>query len=405
MKKDRTGLPSDVQNQTRALEALPDDQIDTTDIPEVSDWSGAGRGVFHRPLKQQITLRLDADIIAWFKAHARGGGGYQTDINGVLREHVQKVDRSARSPASLGRTNVDGAQAIPFRELWERVEGVKPLIERERGSPISNMEWQAYRRALERMMNIRVEALHSPSLDMCREYLAAAKADARAAEVLYNRKGQAALTLYHIQQGIEKATKALCLAIGVATPQTLKHHRTPQPLLAALGEDFLGEGAKEFLRALDKGYREKLKRANALVNNRQDVLARLPFRRTGWDVGIEDLLDTLDNLARHQEWFERKEDNVKRILAGCLPEYEAQILAFAEAKYGLAASKCLVLGAITYPHESSTRYPGGLLEPHDYEGDLGIVQAIPSLLERMPLTIQSVEELVDHIESKGQTSE
>ena len=94
MKKDTTELPPDVQEQLQALEALPDDQIDTTDAPELLDWSDARRGVFYRPVKQQITLRLDADIIAWFKARAPGSRGYQTDINGALREHVQ---RSARS--------------------------------------------------------------------------------------------------------------------------------------------------------------------------------------------------------------------------------------------------------------------------------------------------------------------
>ena len=94
MKKVMTELPSDVQAQIRALEALPDDQIDTTDAPEILDWSDARRGVFYRPVKQQITLRLDADIIAWFKAQARGGRGYQTDINGALREHVLRTARS-----------------------------------------------------------------------------------------------------------------------------------------------------------------------------------------------------------------------------------------------------------------------------------------------------------------------
>ena len=94
--KDPSQLPSDVQQQLRTLEALPDDQIDTADIPEILDWSDARRGVFYRPVKQQITLRLDADIIAWFKARARGGHGYQTDINGALREHVQRTARSVR---------------------------------------------------------------------------------------------------------------------------------------------------------------------------------------------------------------------------------------------------------------------------------------------------------------------
>ena len=94
MKKELAELPPDVQKQVQALEALPEDQIDTTDAPEILDWSDARRGVFYRPVKQQVTLRLDADILAWFRAHARDGRGYQTDINGALREHVRRTTRS-----------------------------------------------------------------------------------------------------------------------------------------------------------------------------------------------------------------------------------------------------------------------------------------------------------------------
>ena len=91
------------------LARLPEDRIDTRSIPEVKDWSGARRGVFYRPVKQQLTLRLDADVIAWFKDHAHEGGGYQTDINRALREHVQQraskpfraADTPKRFPAEM----------------------------------------------------------------------------------------------------------------------------------------------------------------------------------------------------------------------------------------------------------------------------------------------------------------
>ena len=103
MKENIIGLPSDVQEQIRALEAMPDDEIDTTGAPEILDWSDARRGVFYRPVKQQITLRLDADIIAWFKAQARDGRGYQTDINEALREHVLRTARSMSTPDGQSR--------------------------------------------------------------------------------------------------------------------------------------------------------------------------------------------------------------------------------------------------------------------------------------------------------------
>jgi uncharacterized protein (DUF4415 family) len=79
--------------EIEALAAMPDDAINTTDIPEVTDWTGARRGAFYRPVKQQLTLRLDADVVAWFK---RGGGGYQTRINRALREYAGKAGRQAR---------------------------------------------------------------------------------------------------------------------------------------------------------------------------------------------------------------------------------------------------------------------------------------------------------------------
>jgi uncharacterized protein (DUF4415 family) len=74
--------------QLEALSTLSDDQINTDDIPEVLDWSTAKRGLFYRPIKQQITLRLDADLIDWFKTHHPQSEGYQTSINRALREYV-----------------------------------------------------------------------------------------------------------------------------------------------------------------------------------------------------------------------------------------------------------------------------------------------------------------------------
>jgi uncharacterized protein (DUF4415 family) len=78
------------RKELAALAHLPDDKIDTRSIPEVKNWSDARRGLFYRSVKQQLTLRLDADVIAWFKDQAPRGEGYQTDINSALREHVRR---------------------------------------------------------------------------------------------------------------------------------------------------------------------------------------------------------------------------------------------------------------------------------------------------------------------------
>ena len=80
--------------QLAKIAALPEDQIDTVDIPEVpaENWVHARRGELYRPLKQPVTLRLDADVMAWFKEH-KAGGGYQTEINRVLRRHIAEAEK------------------------------------------------------------------------------------------------------------------------------------------------------------------------------------------------------------------------------------------------------------------------------------------------------------------------
>ena len=84
--------------EIKELASLPDEQIDTSDVPEVLDWSGAKRGLLYRPVKKQITLRLDADVLAWFRATVPDGRGYQTEINRVLREHARRVSHQGQSP-------------------------------------------------------------------------------------------------------------------------------------------------------------------------------------------------------------------------------------------------------------------------------------------------------------------
>jgi uncharacterized protein (DUF4415 family) len=74
------------RRELQRLAELPDEAIDTGDIPEVDDFSGAVRGRFYRTVKQQVTLRIDADLLEWFRSR---GGKYQTRINDALREYVE----------------------------------------------------------------------------------------------------------------------------------------------------------------------------------------------------------------------------------------------------------------------------------------------------------------------------
>ena len=69
----------------RRAQAAGEDGIDTSDAPELTDAQLADmeRGRFFRPVKKQITARVDADVLEWLKS---GGKGYQSRMNAILRQ-------------------------------------------------------------------------------------------------------------------------------------------------------------------------------------------------------------------------------------------------------------------------------------------------------------------------------
>jgi uncharacterized protein (DUF4415 family) len=86
-------LSDEVKANLEELKNMPDSEIDTSDIPEWTDemWKRAVRGAdamkLWRPVKEAVSLRLDADVLAWLK---KDGAGYQTRVNRMLREMMMK---------------------------------------------------------------------------------------------------------------------------------------------------------------------------------------------------------------------------------------------------------------------------------------------------------------------------
>src|SRR2546421_12190788 len=77
------------------LAARSDSEIGFSEIPPLKEsfWKNAVRNPFYRPVKQQLTIRLDADVVAWLR---RQGKGYQTRLNQVLREAMlEDIKKSA----------------------------------------------------------------------------------------------------------------------------------------------------------------------------------------------------------------------------------------------------------------------------------------------------------------------
>ena len=76
------------------VNALRDEDIDLSDLPEITPEQFAKafvrRGLKPVNSKEQVTLRLDADVLTWFRSQ---GKGYQTQINRLLRAYMEESSR------------------------------------------------------------------------------------------------------------------------------------------------------------------------------------------------------------------------------------------------------------------------------------------------------------------------
>ena len=82
-------LTAEQQAELDALATMPDEKIDYSDIPKTADedWKVAEVGKFYKPIKKQVTVRIDADVLAWLKST---GSGYQTRLNRELRDAMKR---------------------------------------------------------------------------------------------------------------------------------------------------------------------------------------------------------------------------------------------------------------------------------------------------------------------------
>ncbi|MGD0958575.1 MAG: BrnA antitoxin family protein [Methylomonas sp.] len=86
-------ISEETAKELTALANLADADIDLSDIPETNAgyWADAEVGRFYKPIKQQVTVRIDADVLNWLK---KTGKGYQSRLNNILRKAMQETHSS-----------------------------------------------------------------------------------------------------------------------------------------------------------------------------------------------------------------------------------------------------------------------------------------------------------------------
>ena len=85
-------LTDEQKAMLEALKNMPDEEIDYSDIPfKPIDWRKAKIGLFYRPVKQEITLKLDEYVIDWFGENLKDGQDLHEAVNQALMDHIYRV--------------------------------------------------------------------------------------------------------------------------------------------------------------------------------------------------------------------------------------------------------------------------------------------------------------------------
>src|ERR1700691_5940435 len=81
-----------IGSRTRELYENRDRDLDRSEVPQLppSQWAKGVVGKYYRPLKSQISFRIDNDVLAWLKAK---GQGHLSRINAILRERMESDGR------------------------------------------------------------------------------------------------------------------------------------------------------------------------------------------------------------------------------------------------------------------------------------------------------------------------
>ncbi len=81
------------KSDLKRLDAMKDEEIDYSEIPELDEAFFRDARVVLPPAKRQLTIRLDADVLEWMKGQ---GKGYQSRINAILRAYYEAHHGDAR---------------------------------------------------------------------------------------------------------------------------------------------------------------------------------------------------------------------------------------------------------------------------------------------------------------------
>ena len=226
-------------------------------------------------------------------------------------------------------------------------------------------------------------------------HLRISRDDLAAAEVL-NRKHLYSAAVYHLQQSVEKATKAFCIGTGLVSASEAKsigHNSLEGHLLyASKLTSFIPELSK-----IDPRFNVDPARIGEVEKQRLEIV-RLDRSAVNILLANYDAVDkSMDFvLSQAADWSNSPTTRASKRQAESKRPHDGNDAGRTRAqriKHGRNIPFLFLAAVLTFPHEEFTRYPDGKIKPWDYGKSMGIVACMPDLIRRMDKTLRALESM------------
>jgi hypothetical protein len=230
-------------------------------------------------------------------------------------------------------------------------------------------------------------------------YIKTSKEDLMATKILFAKRLFASST-YHLQQAVEKASKAFGLFTGILSIQDVRgvSHDSIRVhnLMASKFEKYLMEVSSRYLRTISNI--ESL--SQLTTKEKRMEIARLS------EVEIERMIAKFDSQTSvFGEFSEFKTGEIlaqlreiilpngNSLVSSQIDEYMNKLLRNLPMieKFSKSISFLFIASAITFPHETFTRYPDKEIKPWEYNQSMGIVSTTPSIMSRLEQVLLAFE--------------
>jgi len=220
--------------------------------------------------------------------------------------------------------------------------------------------------------------------------LECSRQDIQATRLLHERQ-IFPLSVYHLQQAVEKATKAYALSFNAINKEDLVRisHKSPITFIKMLEKKWV-DNFIVLIRIFHSDAETNISEAKSIINLRktQKELANLT------EPGIQKYLDLDDKIrdaltnSSTRSLIDSQVGNIVYSLKDLLPaeNIEKSLMSFKTTfNFDIVCSfgSLYILSVVTYPHWEFTRYPDKEMMPCDYSSDLGIVQCVDKILIRV----------------------